>query len=137
MQHSGRIKKINLKGPFSHGVSIVRHTPPDTIIRKHLMFRITLVGPTGNKSTLSRVKCETVNFKDEIKPFNIRGNCYDVKFVDDWKEKLDSLSEVDIINIFTEINLDHETEVTSHDLTQRVYLRSTYLFTFLIELDPL
>ena len=42
MPHSGRIKKIKLKGPLSHGVSIVRHTP-DTIIRQHLMFRFTLV----------------------------------------------------------------------------------------------
>ena len=136
MLHSGQIKKMKLKGPFRQG-SIVRPTPHCTIIMKHLMFRIILVGPTGHVTTLSRVQYETVNYKDDIEPLNFRSNCHNVKFVDEWKEKLDSLSEGDIINILTEINLDYEPEVTEYDLSKKVYLKSTYHFAFLIELDPL
>ena len=127
---------MKLKGSFLQG-SIVIPTPHNIIIMKHLMFRIILVGPTGHVTTLSRVQCETANHKDDIKPVNFRSNCHDVKFVDEWKEKLDSLSEGDIINILTEINLDYEPEVTKYDLSKRVYLKSTYHFAFLIELDPL
>ena len=83
MPHSGRIKKMKLKGPFRQG-SIVRPTPPyGTIIMKYLMFRIILAGPTGHVTTLSRVQCETVNYKDDIEPLNFRSNCHDVKFVDE------------------------------------------------------
>ena len=121
---SGRIKKVQTKVLYD-GKEVSR-----SIFEGGSIFTIIAIRNTGEVSNLLTYEYTSrlVNFED---PSSLYNNLYTTKYRLDRNPENIPISEDDVINIRTEIDYIHIRDYEKKDITH------SYLFTFLLELDPL
>ena len=144
--HSGRIRKIKMRTPINKESFENRVNERDRVDINFIdkgFFTFTRKQINGNFDLIGIIRCQDaykLYFQDPRYPGTVKF-AYDFCFKDDLPligEEGTIVREGDIINILTNIKLEFPPKlVEDHEYLINPYIRNTYLFTFLIELDPL
>ena len=144
--HSGRMRKIKMRTPINKESFEDRVNERDRVDINFIdkgFFTFTRKQINGNFDLIGIIRCQEafkLYFQDPRYPGTVKF-AYDFCFEDDLPlidEEGTIVREGDIINILTNINLEFLPNlVEDNEYLFNPYLGNTYLFTFLIELDPL